>query len=90
MQAIPYVVMAMSAASAVKTLTAKSPKAPDTSAQEAILGRQEQQAAAERTRLAGEQMARSRAAKRGGGFRGLLSEQRLNAETGLQNTLGAS
>lgn len=90
MQAIPYVVMAMSAASAVKTLMADKPKAPDTSAQEAILGRQEKSAADERARLAGEQAARSRAAKRGGGFRGLLSEQRLTPETGLQNTLGAA
>jgi hypothetical protein len=63
-------------------------KAPDTSAQEAILARQEKQAADERARLATEQMARSRAAKRGGGFRSLLSEQRLSPETGLQNTLG--
>lgn len=68
----------------------QQPKAPDTSKQEAILGKQEAQAAEERKRLAAEQMSRQRAASRGGGFRGLLSEQRLNAESGLQNTLGPS
>lgn len=74
----------------ISSLMGGKQKAPDTSAQEAILARQEQQASEERARLAAEQMARQRAAKRGGGFRGLLSEQRLNAETGLQNTLGPS
>jgi hypothetical protein len=89
MQAIPMIVMAMSAAAAAKTLMSK-PDKPDTSAQEAILGRQEKSAADERARLAGEQAARQRAAKRGGGFRGLLSEQRLTPESGLQNTLGTA
>jgi hypothetical protein len=68
----------------------QTPKQPDTSGQEAILAKQETQAADERARLAAEQMARQRAGRRGGGFRALLSESRLNAETGLQNTLGPS
>jgi len=81
---------ALFAAAIVSAKTNKAPKAPDTSAQEAILAKQETQASDERARLASEQMARQRAATRGGGFRGLLSETRLNPETGLQNTLGPS
>lgn len=84
-----YAAVAIGSSVAISAMT-PSPSTPDTSGQEAILGKQEKQSADERTRLAAEQTARQRAARRGGGFRGLLSEQRLNPETGLQNTLGPS
>lgn len=72
---------------AVAGLFGGAQKAPDTSAQEAILARQEARAEEEKKRLAEEQMARVRASRRGG-FRGLLASERLNAESGLANTLG--
>lgn len=48
----------------------------------------EKKAQSEQARLLAEQMARQRAAARGG-FRALLSSARLNPESGLQTTLGA-
>lgn len=51
------------------------------------LSAQESEAAIERKRLLSEQLARTRAARRGG-YRALLSQQRLTPETGLQTTLG--
>jgi len=53
----------------------------------AIVGLQESEANVERRRLLAQQQARSRAARRGG-YRALLSQQRLTPETGLQTTLG--
>ena len=60
-------------------------KTPDTG--ESILSRQENEASIEKLRLLSEQRARSRAARRGG-YRALLSQQRLSPESGLQTTLG--
>jgi len=54
-----------------------------------ILARAEAEADVERRRLLAEQQARVRAARRGG-YRALLSQERLTPETGLQTTLGPS
>ena len=54
-----------------------------------VVSGQETEAANERRRLLAEQMGRQRAARRGG-YRALLSQQRLSPETGLQTTLGVA
>lgn len=72
-----------------------SPKKPDTSAAEAQI--RAQQAETERLRAQAEQdkvklaedLAAKREARRRGGARALLAEERLNPETGIE-TLGSS
>jgi hypothetical protein len=63
--------------------------APKGAGDQPILARQESEADVERRRLLAEQQARQRAARRGG-YRALLSQQRLSPETGLQTTLGVA
>jgi hypothetical protein len=65
-----------------------SPSPSAATAADPILDRQESDVAAERAKLTAEQFARQRAARRGG-YRALLSQERMTPETGLQTTLGA-
>ena len=72
-----------------------SPKKPDTSAAEAQIRAQQaetdrlrKQAEEDKRRLA-EDLATKREARRRGGARALLAEERLNPETGIE-TLGSS
>lgn len=72
-----------------------SPKKPDTSAAEAQIRAQQEetnrlrlQAEQDKVRLA-EELASKREARRRGGARALLAEERLNPETGIE-TLGSS
>jgi len=73
----------------VKSEGGDAPKVVGGGAGDSILSRQENEADMEKLRLMSEQRARSRAARRGG-YRALLSQERLSPESGLQTTLGAA